>query len=258
MNEEYMSPIADEPVSHTLSPVGASPTPSKEADAMAADHDIIPADAEDLQSDAFSYDGYQVVRGEFFAHLNEPSIAFNRCKVSVNAACLKKLPEVNFVQILINADERKLAVRPCEEDEKDSFLWCSTRDGKRKPKQITCKVFFAKLFQLMDWNPDYRYKLLGKLVRSQDEYLFAFDLTAPEVYQRVAENGASKASRTPTYPAEWQNQFGVDVEEHKKSLQINIFDGYAVFDIKEVVSGKTSEKATEAQANEYQEDAQHE
>lgn len=258
MNEEYMSPIPGEAGSDALPPMGASQTPSRDADAKAGDHDIDPVDAEDLQRDAFSYDGYQVVRGEFFAHLNEPSIAFNRCKVSVNAACLKKLPEVNFVQILINADERKLAVRPCEEDEKDSFLWCSTRDGKRKPKQITCKVFFAKLFQLMDWNPDYRYKLLGKLVRSHDEYLFAFDLTAPEVYQRVSENGASKASRTPTFPAEWQSQFGVDVEEHKKSLQINIFDGYAVFDIKEVAPGKTSEAAIETQTIGQREDVQHE
>ena len=40
-------------------------------------------------------------------------------------------------------------------------------------------------------------------------------------------------SRTPTYPAEWQNQFGVPVEEHQRNLQVNIFDGYAVFNIQE-------------------------
>lgn len=189
------------------------------------------AEAEVLQEDAFSYEGYQVVRGEFFAHMSEPSIAFNKCRVSVNAACLKKMPEVDFVQILINAEDKKLAVRPCGEDEKDSFLWCSNRGNKKKPKQITCRVFFAKLFHLMEWNPEYRYKLLGKLVQSQNELLFAFDLSAPEVYQRIIQDGVTKATRTPTYPADWQNQFGLDIEEHKKSLQINIFDGYAVFAI---------------------------
>ena len=35
-------------------------------------------------------------------------------------------------------------------------------------------------------------------------------------------------SRTPVFPAEWQDQFGVPFEEHRKSLQINIFDNYAV------------------------------
>ncbi len=257
MNEEYRPTFSDgDPVSAALT---SSLAALSQADEKAPESVLsAPSDnSEDLQDDAFSYDGYQVVRGEFFAHLNEPSIAFNQCKVSVNAACLKKMPEVNFVQILINAEQRKLAVRPCEEDEKDSFLWCNTRNAKRKPKQITCKVFFAKLFQLMDWNPDYRYKLLGKLVQSQNEYLFAFDLDSPEVYQRTTENGTLKTSRTPTYPAEWQNQFGVDVEEHKKSLQINIFDGYAVFDIKEM-TGTSSDAAAMHHANERQEEVQHE
>lgn len=40
------------------------------------------------EDDAFSYDGYQVVRGEFFAHTYEPSFTFNSSKVSVNTAFL--------------------------------------------------------------------------------------------------------------------------------------------------------------------------
>ena len=30
-----------------------------------------------IDDDSFSYDGYQVVRGEFFAHIYEPSFTFN-------------------------------------------------------------------------------------------------------------------------------------------------------------------------------------
>lgn len=186
------------------------------------------------QDDAFSYDGYQVVRREFFAHVFEPSITFNSCKVSLNTACLNRLPEVDYVQILVNPEERKLAVRPSSEDAKDSFLWCTTRGIKRNPKQITCRMFFAKVIQLMDWNPDYRYKMLGKLIRSGNEYLFIFDLTATEIYQRFPSDGEKpKTSRTPVFPAEWQNQFGMPVEEHRKLLQINIFEGYTVFGIKD-------------------------
>jgi hypothetical protein len=53
-----------------------------------------------------------------------------------------------------------------------SFLWCTP---KRKPKQITCRVFFAMMTGLMDWNPEYRYKLLGKLIKTAEEHLFVFD-----------------------------------------------------------------------------------
>lgn len=39
-----------------------------------------------IDDDAFDYQGYQVVRGEFFAHTYEPSFTFNQFKVSVNTA----------------------------------------------------------------------------------------------------------------------------------------------------------------------------
>ncbi|MGN0181632.1 MAG: hypothetical protein ACI4DP_04360, partial [Candidatus Ornithomonoglobus sp.] len=110
----------------------------------------------------------------------------------------------------------------------------STSKGKRKPKQITCRLFFAKIAAMMEWNPNYRYKILGKLIHSNDEYLLAFDLTSTEVYQRITpEGGKPKTSRTPIFPAEWQDQFGLPFNEHKQSMQINIVDGYAVYSIKD-------------------------
>lgn len=78
----------------------------------------------------FSFDGYQVVRGEFFAHTFEPSFTFNNYKVSVNMACIKKLPSVEYVQILVNPEEKKLAVRPCREEEKT--LSVGVQQEKRK------------------------------------------------------------------------------------------------------------------------------
>lgn len=201
-----------------------------------------------IEDSNFNYDGYQVVRGEYFAHLHEPSITFNRSKVSLNTACLKRLPHVDYVQILVNSEERKLAVRPCREDEKDSFPWSTT---KRKPKQISCRVFFAKIVDLMDWNPEFRYKLLGKLIKSGNEYLFFFDLTATEIYQRTIQEGEKpKTSRTPIFPAQWQNQFGLPVEEHGKQLQVNIFNGYTVFGIKDKENNRQEQQDNFIQSEE--------
>ena len=187
-----------------------------------------------MREENFSYDGYQVVRGEFFAHTFEPSITFNDSKVYVNTACLNRMPTVEYIQILINQQTKKLVVRPCREDEKDSFRWCSNTT-KRRPKQITCRIFYAKLAEMMQWNPNYRYKLLGKMTSANGEQLYIFDLKATEVYQRFREEGGKgKNGRTPIFPSEWQNQFGLPVEEHRKQLQINIFDGYTVFGIKDM------------------------
>ena len=182
--------------------------------------------------DGFDYDGYQVVRGEFFAHITEPCFVFSKNKVSVNTACIRRLPETEFVQILVNPDEKKLIVRPSEESEKDSFRWKSASGGL-KPKLISCKIFFAKIFSLMGWDYDNRYKLLGKLIRSNGELLFVFDLNTPEIFIKKEVNGVVKNTRTPIYPEEWKDHFGLSVKEHKANLQVNIYNGYAIFGIQE-------------------------
>ncbi len=64
--------------------------------------------------------------------------------------------------------------------------------------------------------------------------MIAFDLTATEVYQRIiTKDSKPKTSRTPVFPAEWQNQFGLPYNEHRQSMQVDIFDGYAVYSIKD-------------------------
>ena len=204
----------------------------------------VPADLTDDEilelGDNFDFDGFQVVRREFFAHINEPSVTFNNCKFYVNTACIQKFPETETVQVLVNKDKKILAIMPCPANARDSFAWCSISKGKRKPKQITCKLFFAKVFSMMDWNPDHRYKILGKLIHANGETLIAFDLTATEIYQRtIVEGSKPKNSRIPVFPAEWQNQFGLPYSEHKQSLQVDILNGYAVYSIKD--AGKDDE-----------------
>lgn len=87
---------------------------------------------------------------------------------------------------------------------------------------------------MMDWNPDYRYKLIGKLVHTSNEVLFVFDLKTAEIFQRIiCKDKKSKISRTPAFPEDWKDQFGLSFEEHRKSLQVNILNGYAVFELKD-------------------------
>lgn len=208
--------------------------PEMEVDVHQAGHegdDVLETERE------FNYEGYQVVRREFFAHINEPSVTFNNYKFYVNAACLNRFPKVDYVQVLVNQESKILAIRPCQAEDRDACAWCTNGSGRRKPKQITCKIFFAKVFSLMGWNLDYRYKLLGRVIHAKDEWLIAFDLTATEVYQRVLKDGEKpRASRTPVFPEGWKTQFGLPFREHQKSMQVDIFEGYAVYGLRDRAS----------------------
>lgn len=115
----------------------------------------------------FDYEGYQVVRQEFFAHVNEPAITFNNYKFYGNAACLRKFPDTEFVQVLINRERKLLVLRPCGEEDRDAFPWRTQKS--KKPKQATCRLFFAKVFELMEWNPAHRIHICRNVVKVTGE-----------------------------------------------------------------------------------------
>ncbi len=178
--------------------------------------------------------GFQFVRTEFFAHTHEPSFTFNDGKVGVNTACVRKLPANEYIQILINKKTKMLVIKPCNEYDLFSYQWGHTKNGKRFPRQVTARLFFMKVCDLMGWDPQHRYKILGKLCRANGQFIIAFNLKDFATYERtVSKDGKRTVSRTPVLPPEWKDQFGVPYEEHKKALQINMFDGYALFSLSE-------------------------
>ena len=183
------------------------------------------------QEEPFSYEGYQVVRGEFFSHPFEPYVVLNRGTVSVNPACIRKFPDMDYVQFMVNPEEKKLVIRPCPEDTRDSFRWAAVGvDGGRRPKTISCKIFFGKVMELMNWNTDCRYKILGKLICSNAESLFVFALESAEAYPRK-NNPAYCGPNRALYPKDWRSQFGIPVSKHREDALIQVFDEYTVLDI---------------------------
>ena len=110
----------------------------------------------------------------------------------------------------------------------------------------------------MGWQIDYKYKLLGKLKKANGQYLFVFDLNAPEIYKRtVKDDGKAITSRSPVFLEEWKNDFGIPVSEHKSAMQIGIFNGQAVFGLqKDTVKSKVS-ITTESEENTYEQTTIH-
>ena len=98
-------------------------------------------------SDNFNIGEYQVARLEYFAHTKEPSITFSDYKFHVNTACIKKFPNTDYVQVLINKVKKVFALRPCEETAKDALPWARiTIHGKREPKTTPFKIIFLIIF----------------------------------------------------------------------------------------------------------------
>lgn len=212
----------------------------------------------------FSYDGYQVVRRELFAHLREPAVVIRRDSVTFNTACIAGLEDAVYIQILVNQENKRMVVRKCEENDKDALRWCVEKPDKRKSRKMTNKLFSAMIYDMMGWDLDCRYKMQGYKITHEDETMYIFDLLEPEIYmdtkrkrkkadsvqkadandtpaeltkeqmeeqqkEEIAIKVERKLNRIPFYPKEWKDSFGLPVKEHERALETNLKEGYVEF-----------------------------
>ncbi len=185
-----------------------------------------------LGEDEIDLGEYEIVSPEFFAHIKEPALTVNVDKIGVNAACVRLMPDVEYVQILVNRKEKKLLLKPCDEIEITGYRWGRTKDGKRYPSQRTGEPFVLTLCKIMDWNPDYRYKVLGKMVRANGQALIAFDLTSSECFPKVVNRDGKKvSSRQSIFAEQWSGRFGPTYSESRRSLEVKTFEDYTVITV---------------------------
>ena len=114
----------------------------------------------------FSYDGYQVVRKELFAHLRDPAIVIRNDSITFNTACITGLENVVYVHVMFNKELKRLVVRGCNENDKDAFkrrtlphkrvegetvyhkVW-NCRERQKGPKGNGCRNNFIREEELL-------------------------------------------------------------------------------------------------------------
>ena len=187
----------------------------------------------------FSYDGYQIVRREMFAHMREPAVTIRKDSITFNTACINGMEDAVYIQVMVNRKDHRMAIRQCAENDKDSIRWCIEKADKRKTRKITSKEFSRRIYQMMDWSDKCRYKILGHRIIHEGKVLYVFELDVQEIlYERKKTTKAEvasgqtdtsltpeqmterkkeeeKMSMKPFYPDDWEGSFGVPVKQHE-------------------------------------------
>ena len=199
---------------------------------------------------SFSYDGYQIVRKELFAHLRDPAITIRKDSVTFNTACIEGLEDVVYIHMMFNRELKRIVVEGCDENDKDALRWCIAKPDKRKSRKMVGRPFSELVYREMGWDENCRYKILGYRIQFEGKTLYVFDLMVPEIFherksrkkneqasQEVAEmpnedaqnNNAAETevnTRKGYYPDDVANTFGVPVEQHRADTEIQQMDGY--------------------------------
>lgn len=195
----------------------------------------------------FSYDGYQIVRREMFAHLREPAVTIRSDSITFNTACIEGLEDAVYIHVMVSDDEKRLVIRKCEENDMDSVRWCIAKPDKRRSRTIKGR-FSEVIYGMMNWSKGCRYKILGHKITYQGVTLYVFELNQCEIFRErpkrtkkereeralsmtpeelaEADKLERKQAMTPFSPADVENTFGLPVEQHLNAPQIGTMNSY--------------------------------
>ena len=200
----------------------------EELDVNNIEEDIEELEKEDLLNN------YQVVRREFFAHMHEAAVTFRYDSLCFNSAAINKMPEVTHVHVLINSQKKKMIIKACDPEAKNSNKWSKFDKKKEKwvSRRLTARMFCAKLYDMLGWAPENRYKIQGTVMRCEEEIILVFDLEETEIFiPRKKDDDEATRSNRSYFPEGWRESFGITYGELKRSIGVDILDDFALMEV---------------------------
>lgn len=161
--------------------------------------------------------GYEVVRAQYFATLQNPAMTISNGRLRFNAACLKKFDDVEYVELLLNSIDRCIAIRPCEKSNPNAIRWGRLKEGRWCASTLGCRGLAKALFDIMEWDEDLKYRFRGQLVEQGSDKLMLFELDEPEMIKveeivlppKEEESEGETVKKTIyIFPPEWAGTFG--------------------------------------------------
>lgn len=183
----------------------------------------------------FDFRGFEIARSQFFDTKNKLTLKMSSDQIQFGQACIRKLNDHPYVELLIHPLHHLLAVRKSNKDMRNSIQWAKTNHkGTFQPKLLAGTAYLNTFFELFDWDLRYKYRLCGVRRQKDNESVIMYDLDETEVFMpEIAleaddEPGEEKiipAGRKSVigYPVTWANNFGSNVYTHAQARELAAF-----------------------------------
>ena len=161
-----------------------------------------------------SLESYELPPRTQFSMLNKPAVSIKHREMTFNMACIRLFEGVQFILPFTSRTRRRLAVATCSEEEAESVQWARINNkGAWANRTIVSEEYLHKVFEFMHWDPNCRYKVMGRVTNSDRGLILVFDLdeailfTTPEEYVDRS-TGEVKKRTIKYYPDEYKERIG--------------------------------------------------
>ena len=178
--------------------------------------------------------GYQRVSASLFPSSDKPVLTITNGRMRFNAACVKKFEDVEYVELLLNSVNNRIAIRPCDKDNPNAIRWAKLKNEKWVAYPLACKGLFGALVDIVNWSDDSVYKLYGQFIEDGMQKMLLFSLDEPDIIKtqeqvvvpdkpdedpdcekektdNSAEDEIVVVEKVRVFPSIWDGSFGMSV-----------------------------------------------
>lgn len=179
-------------------------------------------------------EGYELPPRTQFSMLKKPALTFKFRQMTFNTASVRLFEGIQYILPIVHPEKKRIAVVMCREEESASVQWSRQRvkDDAWINRTITSEEFIMKIYQMMGWNYECRYKILGRVANSSTGLILLFDLEdsimfTPEKREFTdPKTGEIKKREIKYYPEHYREHIGKSFNDYVATRQLNLFEDF--------------------------------
>ncbi len=129
------------------------------------------------EAGTFDLRGYEVADLKLFDDRQVTAVSLGNNDIRFSTSCIRNMSCGDYVELLVHPIKKKLAVRPVSKKSKYAVKWSDPTGNTSR--SVACKAFIGTIFDIFEWEIDFRYKLYGCIYRDGNNSACVFsDLNA--------------------------------------------------------------------------------
>jgi len=172
----------------------------------------------------FNYTGFEIVRSQFLGFNNKVSVTIGPHNLKFSQESIRKL-NTHYIELFVNPSLGLIVVKTANANDKNAMMWSKVIDNKKQSRAIAGTAFLPNLYNLFEWDINYKYRLTGNKHTCGTEQFLVFDVTDTEIlistnysvdddssFNQSSNNEdyspVSDKTRIIAYPKGWDKHFG--------------------------------------------------
>ena len=178
-----------------------------------------------------TFDEYEVPPRTQFTMLAKPAVSIRYKRLSFSTSCIRMFEGIKHILPIINPIKKRLAIVPLNAEESKSVEWArQKKDGSWTPRDVISLEYVEKIYALMNWHRECRYKTLGRIADSPRGLVLLFDLEEGFMYSNESveytdpNTKKKKKRKIIYYPDAYKDRIGQSYSDYIASQQSSLYD----------------------------------